>query len=244
MYRVQESSATFLYTHPKPNSMVVASSTKTRRHLTPPDKDSKKVDTYGKRFYATSSLGIKASNYLACMARFVYVILDDLTPFLQRLPEDLRAQALQLQSDGLAAIRQQLNTTKHILEALARTLSSSVAMRRFAWLRTTALPHDTRTLIEDLPYDGQGLFHADTDTTLRRLDKNIKASKALGVSSFLKPYPKRQSYWPWSQRGRSPTRSQGHHTSSSSRSSTQGRQRFQQTRHPKPKPTKPVKQTV
>lgn len=112
------------------------------------------MDAYGKRFYATGSLGVKASNYLACMARFVYAVLDDLAPFLQHLPEDQQMQALQLQSDGLAAVHQQLNTTKHVLEASARTLSSSVAMRRFAWLCTTALPQDTRTLIEDLPYDG------------------------------------------------------------------------------------------
>lgn len=122
MYRVQESSAVFLYTHPKPNSMVVASSTKSS-HTALSDKDSRRIDAYGKRFYATGSLGIKALDYLACMARFVYAVLDDFSAVIPHLPEALRAQALQLQTDGLAVVRQQLNTTKHILESSARTLS-------------------------------------------------------------------------------------------------------------------------
>lgn len=62
VYRVQESSAAFLYTHPKPNSVVVTTLPKGKHRSTPPDRDSKTVDTYGRRFYATGALGIKACN--------------------------------------------------------------------------------------------------------------------------------------------------------------------------------------
>lgn len=110
------------------------------------------------------------------------MILEDFSELIPHLPADLRAKALQWQSDGLALARQQVNTTKHILESLAKTLSSAVAMRQFAWLWNMGLPPETRYLVEDLPFDGNGLFNADTDSTLRRLDKNIKTSKALGIS--------------------------------------------------------------
>lgn len=35
-----------------------------------------------------------------------------------------------------------------MLESCARTLSSAVALRRFAWLRTTTFPFDARTLVD------------------------------------------------------------------------------------------------
>lgn len=51
------------------------------------------------------------------MARFVYVVLKNFTAIIPHLPEDLRSQAMQLQTDGLAVVRQQLNTIKHVLES-------------------------------------------------------------------------------------------------------------------------------
>lgn len=43
MYRVQETSAEFLFTHPKPNSIVVSSSSKSRwNHTIPQDREGKK----------------------------------------------------------------------------------------------------------------------------------------------------------------------------------------------------------
>lgn len=48
MYRVQETSAESLFTHPNPNSIEVSSSSKSRHHQTAPqDKEGKKMDAYG-----------------------------------------------------------------------------------------------------------------------------------------------------------------------------------------------------
>lgn len=63
MYRIQESTARFLYTHPKPNSLVVSSSTKGRRHQSyPPDKNGKWMDIFSCRIYSTNALAIKGCN--------------------------------------------------------------------------------------------------------------------------------------------------------------------------------------
>lgn len=45
MYQVQEQSATFLYSHPKPNSLVVSSSVKGKHCSSPPDTDGKTIDS-------------------------------------------------------------------------------------------------------------------------------------------------------------------------------------------------------
>lgn len=53
---------------------------------------------------------------------------------------------------------------------------------------------DTRCLIEDLPFDGLGLFHATTDCTLEEIDKSIKTSCTLGVSAPQQQFKPRASY--------------------------------------------------
>lgn len=51
-------------------------------------------------------------------------------------------------------------------------------------------------LIEDMAFDDTRLFHADTGMTFRSLNKNIKASKAKGVSGP-KPFSRRLTYRLW-----------------------------------------------
>lgn len=58
MYRVQESLAAFLYTYPRSNSLIVSSAARGRRHhSTPQDREGKKIDSYGRRFYSMGALG-------------------------------------------------------------------------------------------------------------------------------------------------------------------------------------------
>lgn len=168
MYRIQESTAMFLYTHPKPNSLIISSSTKGRKsQSTPPDRDNKRIDSFRKCFYLTGALAIKTSNHLACISRYLFGILEDFSTIFQFLPEDVRVKALQMQANGIAASKQLTCSSKHVLESSARTLSTAVALRRFAWLRGITLPHDTKTMIEDISFDGTSLFNSETDAKLR-----------------------------------------------------------------------------
>lgn len=240
MYRIQESSAQFLYAHPKPNSLIISSSAKGRRvQSAPQDRDGKRIDVFGRWFYSTGALAIKASNYLACISRFLFAILEDFSPILPLLPDDVKAKALQMQADGIAASKQLIATSKHVLESSARTLSTAVALRRFGWLRSTALSSYTKAIIEDLAFDGLGLFNAETDATLRRLDKDIKASRSLGISS--RPTFKRRPYYSWKKTQQSPDRYSRPSSSSSSCSSWQNRNKGQAQKQQRAKQQKQAK---
>lgn len=194
MYRVQEKSAEFLFSHPKPNSVVVSSSARGRKHQsTPPDREGKKMDSFGRRFYSAGALGIKTGNYMACIARFMHALFEDMSDLIPHLPDDKRVKALQLQSDGLAAAKQEIASAKHSLETASKTLATAVALRRHSWLRSTNLQYDTRTVVEDLAFDGLGLFNAATDTTLQDREKSIKASRSLGITGPQKGQRSRSS---------------------------------------------------
>lgn len=69
MYSVQQESAEFLFAHLKPNSVVVNSPSKLIKwHSTPNDREGKKIDALGFKFYSTGALDISpdalnGSNY-------------------------------------------------------------------------------------------------------------------------------------------------------------------------------------
>lgn len=118
MYRIQEATARFLYTHLKPKLLVVSSSMKVHRHQSyPPDKDGKRMDIFGRHIYSTNALAINSCNYLACMACNTYSLMEDLSFAIPLLPEEHRACLLHIQGDGIAVAKQQNSTSKHILEA-------------------------------------------------------------------------------------------------------------------------------
>lgn len=74
MYCTQEESAAFLFHHPSLNSLVVSSTKRHRQHSAPPNKERKKLDSFGKCLYSTGALDIKSCNYMVCMAHIIHAI--------------------------------------------------------------------------------------------------------------------------------------------------------------------------
>lgn len=66
---------------------------------------------------------------MACMARFIYAIFEDMAPYLHNPPEDQKAHVLCLCVDGLAAAKQEFTYAKHTLESAAKILTMAVALR-------------------------------------------------------------------------------------------------------------------
>lgn len=62
------------------------------------------------------------------MARYIHAILEDFSDLIPFLPEDKRTRVLQLQGDGLVGAKQQISTSKCVLESLAQILSSAVLL--------------------------------------------------------------------------------------------------------------------
>lgn len=249
LYRTQEENVQFLFKHPQPNSLIVSSSYRSRRHhSTPPDPEGKKLDAYGRRLYSMGALGIKSNNYAACFSRFIHAVFEDLEPILHTVPADLKPKALQLCADGLAAARQNIATAKHGLETAAKTLTTGVALRRHSWLCATSLLPDSKSAIEDLPFDGVGLFHASTDSTLQEIDKNLKTSRTLGVSQQQRAYKPRRSFTKqWNRRSyssRSPDKSWRQRQFTQVKPSYTTRPKYQPQIQQKAKPPRQPKQNL
>lgn len=83
MYHLQEKGTEFIFNHPKPNSMAVSTSSKSKKvHSTPNDREGKKLDSIDKRLYSTGSLRVRTSTYSGFMGRYQYSLCDQLGPIL------------------------------------------------------------------------------------------------------------------------------------------------------------------
>ena len=69
----------------------------------------------------------------------------------------------------------------YTVDATAKSMATSVALRRFSWLSMADLAEDAWARIKDLPFDGAGLFHAETDDILENIQKKRSAARCWGV---------------------------------------------------------------
>lgn len=81
---------------------------------------------------------------------------------------------------------QLLTSAKHILDLFVKTVTLAVCFCWHTWLQSTDLQHDTKAIVEDLPFEREGLFSMNTDAILQDVDKSIKASKMLDFISTSK----------------------------------------------------------
>ena len=82
----------------------------------------------------------------------------------------------------------------HTVDATVKSMVTSVALRRFSWLRMAGLAEDAQAHIEDLPSDGAGLFHAETDDILENVQKKCSAARRWGVYPSYQQRPQ-QNQW-------------------------------------------------
>lgn len=166
MYRVQQEGVEFLFVYPKLNSILVSMASKLRkRHSTPNNQKGKKIDASGRKFSLIGELDIKAMSYIVCMSYYSYALLDQLSEDLAMIPEDRRTICQFLQKEGILLGKQL--TLANMLDLFAKMITSAVSLRRHAWLQSTGLQPDTKALIEDFPFEGDGLFSNTMDTILQ-----------------------------------------------------------------------------
>lgn len=182
MYRIQKE-AEFLFTHLKPNSLVVISTLKRKRVQSASHMEGKKLDTRGKCFYSAGMLCIKAMNYIDCMTHYNYTIWEGISEALANLLEDKKLKLQKAQEKGMLDTKQILNLAKNVCDTFAKTLLLAVDFLRQAWLRSTLLHPDARAYVEDLPFDREGLFHMATADVLQEMEKSLMASRNLSISS-------------------------------------------------------------
>ncbi|KAF7239811.1 Lamina-associated polypeptide 2, isoform alpha [Varanus komodoensis] len=185
MYRVREEDIPFLLRHPKPNSVVVESSRgrEARGHTSPRDKEGRKVDSLARQVYAASGLGLRISNYEATLARYQYFLMQRLDAIIDTLPGNQGELAKTFVKEAMQVAVQQLSTARHHVDSDSRSLVGAVSLRRHAWLRNCNFPDKMKRRIEEMPFNGSSLFHARTDSKLKKIHESRMTAHCMELQS-------------------------------------------------------------
>lgn len=196
-YKVLDQESGFLLKNPGSNSIVVETAqgkAGSREFASPACKEGRKLDHLGRRLFSSTSLSVRIANYQAMMGAYQAHLWDKLEPLLDSIPEDHRAQARSLFDEGTLLASQQIRSSSHAMDAASRGLATAVVLRRYSWLRSAGLTDDARRRIEDLPFDGEGLFNSGTDDIMENLQKKKNTAKRLGLNQSTQN--RQQSYQP------------------------------------------------
>ncbi|XP_042299429.1 uncharacterized protein LOC121917481 [Sceloporus undulatus] len=169
------------------------------RATSPVDQEAKKVDGLAKKAYLAAALAVKAINYNACMGAYIQTLMEQISSLILDIPDEIQRQLAEVR-DEAHSIGSWLNTaSRNMADCAGRAMSASTALRRHAWLRASDLNPSVKAAI-DMPLDGTGLFHAETDDCLNRKFRMKAAAKKHGMSSAsVSPFRKWQR--PWQPRG-------------------------------------------
>ena len=129
---------------------------------------------------------MRVANYQAAMGTYQRQLWDKILLTLQVAPEAIRSKILNTYTEASTLAKQQRIATRHTADA---AMSTSIALRRHVWLCSSNILDDTKTQIEDLPFDATSLFNSKTDELMENIHKIRKtAHSALLVPTAL-PVP-------------------------------------------------------
>ncbi|XP_065413298.1 uncharacterized protein LOC135973527 [Chrysemys picta bellii] len=196
----------FLFLHPSPCSLVFSAVNERERHgqqaPAPKGKEAKRLDLFGRKVYSSGGLQLRIANQQAILNRHNFNSWASVSKFKDSLPPDAHHEFTALVDEGMAVAKTSLQASLDSADAAARTIASGVVMRRSAWLQASGLPPEVQTTLQDLPFEGSGLFSDQTDAGLHSLKDSRATLKSLGMHTPVtqrkpfKPQPPQRQYRP------------------------------------------------
>ncbi|KAM7161166.1 uncharacterized protein RBU57_011009 isoform 1-T2 [Macrochelys suwanniensis] len=193
----------YLYTHPQPCSLVVQSVNERERDgqqaPAPKSKDAKRLDLFGRKIYlgGEGGLQLRVANQQALLSQYNYNTWNSMQKFKEFVPQESRQEYSALIEEGKKVARTSFRASLDIADSAARTIASGVAMRRISWLQSSTLPPEVQYTIQDLLFEGRGLFSEKTDARLQTLKDGLTIIRTLGMHTLA---TQRRPFRPFAQR--------------------------------------------
>ncbi|XP_042327966.1 uncharacterized protein LOC121932922 [Sceloporus undulatus] len=171
LYRISPSSCSWLAEHPKQNSAIVEGAQQgfvPKQATSPVDREARKVDGLAKKAYSAAALVVKAINYNACMGAYIQTLMEGISPLIPDVPDELQRRLVEIRDEAHSIGSWLITASRKVADCARRAMSASMALHRHVWLRGSDLNSNMKSAIEDMPLDGTGLFHAETDERLNQ----------------------------------------------------------------------------
>ncbi|EMP35730.1 hypothetical protein UY3_07105 [Chelonia mydas] len=175
----------FLFCHPSPCSLVVSTVNEREHHgqqaSAPKAKEAKRLDLFGRKVYSSGGLQLRIANQQAILNGHNFNSWAAVGKFKDNLPQGSQQVFTALVDEGKAVAKTSLQASLDLADAAARIVASGVVMRRLAWLQESGLPPEVQNTLQDLPFEGSGLFSNQTDARLHSLKDSRATLKSLGM---------------------------------------------------------------
>ncbi|EMP33096.1 hypothetical protein UY3_09756 [Chelonia mydas] len=166
----------YLYTHPAPNSLVVEPVNHRERQsqpaLTPKNKDSRRLDSFRRKIYLSSSFQLRVANHEALLGPYEFNLWGSLPKFEDSLQDHDRKEFQALVEEGAADSRVSLQAASDAADMATRSMASVVSMKWASWFLLSGLSSKVQSSMRNLPFDGKALFAAKTDTRLHGMKES------------------------------------------------------------------------
>uniref|UniRef100_A0A8C3FYG3 Uncharacterized protein n=1 Tax=Chrysemys picta bellii TaxID=8478 RepID=A0A8C3FYG3_CHRPI len=172
----------YLYSHPAPNSLIVES-VNHREHQgqhapTPKNKDTRRLDSFGRKFYLSTSFQLRVANHQALLSRYDFNLWEFLPKFE---PDWDRKDFKALVEEGSAVAKAALQAASDAVDMEVHSMASAIAMRRASWLLLSGLSMEAQSLMQDLPFNGKALFVDQMDIRLHGMKDSHATLQTLGL---------------------------------------------------------------
>ncbi|KAJ1208994.1 hypothetical protein NDU88_004373 [Pleurodeles waltl] len=185
-YKAPPTDPVFITSQLPPDSVVVGAARKRANSHTsgdapPPDKESRKFDAAGKRVAVQAANQWRIANSQALLARYDRAHWDEMQHLIEHLPKEMQKRAKQVVEEGQNISNNQIRSSMDAADTAARTINTSVTIRRHAWLRTSGFKPEIQQAVLNMPFNEKELFGPEVDTAIEKLKKDTDTAKAMGA---------------------------------------------------------------
>ncbi|KAJ1182700.1 hypothetical protein NDU88_007884 [Pleurodeles waltl] len=213
-YKAPEQDPLFLRKDPPPDSVILAAARKTHSvassSTVPPDKESRHLDSLGRKMCGTAASAMKVSSASALLGRYDRSLWDSLHRFTEKLPREDRQDFQEILQEGGLVSNQVISAAADGADLAAHGYAHRICARRSSWLRLTGLKQEAQQRILNLPFSGSSLFGTHADEEMARMKTEVDTMRAVGLERKkdfrrrYRPYDRR----PFQQRVQTPHWSQ------------------------------------
>lgn len=163
----------------------------------PPDKESRKLNSVGRKVCDTAATSMKAASSAALLGRYDRSLWESLHQFVDLLPKDEREDFQEILNEGLMVSNQVISAAADNSLLSAHEYCHGVALQRHSWLRLTSFKPEAQLRIANLPFSGTTHFGSHADEEMSRMKAEMETLKAVGLE---KPKEQRKTFRPFKRR--------------------------------------------
>ena len=120
---------------------------------TPPNRKSKRLETFGKRIFSSTSLALRSVNTACLLGCYNHALCNSVAQVLPMVLEEAWAILTQAMIVGQDTVMSTIQCEVDITDSLGSAISTKVALHRHTWLRSTGFSGDVQAALMDMPFD-------------------------------------------------------------------------------------------